>query len=165
MFVGEQVDEQQIPANEGSQGTSRKTARRATETFVYVYSHRTEPLMNIQAKVALAKQKHPEYYCFEPRCLWRTMILDPCSRLMVPAKGCGDGWCPRHKRAVVKVKSEAEMTVDAMLRDIAYLLYGCPFEVLDSKRQDACINEASSRFTEAQLHAGDLARKAARENV
>ncbi len=37
--------------------------------------------MNIQAKVALDKERHPERYCPVRRCLWRT----------------GDGsHCPRH---------------------------------------------------------------------
>lgn len=121
--------------------------------------------MNIQAKVALDKEKHPERFCKQYRCLWRTMVCHPTTREMVPASGCADGWCPRHKPVVAKVKTEAEATVDAMLRDIAYLLYGCEFDVLDSKRADACINEASSRFTEAQLEAGDNARKAAKESL
>jgi hypothetical protein len=36
--------------------------------------------MNIQAKVALDKERHPERYCPARRCLWRT----------------GGGHCPRH---------------------------------------------------------------------
>ena len=28
--------------------------------------------MNIQAKVALDKERHPERYCATKRCLWRT---------------------------------------------------------------------------------------------
>ena len=36
--------------------------------------------MNTAAKVAEQKRQHPERYCPEPRCLWRT----------------GGGWCPRH---------------------------------------------------------------------
>ncbi len=36
--------------------------------------------MNIQAKVALDKERHPERYCPARRCLWRT----------------GGGYCPRH---------------------------------------------------------------------
>ena len=36
--------------------------------------------MNIQAKVALDKERHPERYCPTRRCLWRT----------------GGGHCPRH---------------------------------------------------------------------
>jgi hypothetical protein len=59
----------------------------------------------------------------------------------------------------------ASQQVDQMLDDIAFLLYGMPFHALGPKFADACISEASCRFTEAQLHAGDLARKAARENV
>ena len=55
--------------------------------------------------------------------------------------------------------------VDRLLDDAAYLLFGVPYDVLGWKQQDKCLAEASSRFTEAQLHAGDLARKAARENV
>ena len=59
----------------------------------------------------------------------------------------------------------ASQQVDLLLNEIAYLLYGCPYEVLDPKRADACINEASCRFTEAQLEAGDNARKAMREDA
>jgi hypothetical protein len=36
---------------------------------------------NIQAKVALDKERHPERYCPARRCLWRT----------------GGVLCPRHK--------------------------------------------------------------------
>jgi len=37
--------------------------------------------MNVQAKVALDKQKRPERFCPHQRCLWRT----------------NGGYCPRHK--------------------------------------------------------------------
>jgi hypothetical protein len=53
-------------------------------------------MSNTQANVALAKEKHPEYYCRVARCLWRTMICDPMTRQMKPAENCVDGYCPRH---------------------------------------------------------------------
>lgn len=58
--------------------------------------------MNTQAKVAIHKQKHPEYYCHVPRCLWRTMICDPQTRDMRQAPNCSDGYCPRHKPATIQ---------------------------------------------------------------
>lgn len=36
--------------------------------------------MSVAAQVAQHKEKHPEKYCPEKRCLWRT----------------GGGYCPRH---------------------------------------------------------------------
>jgi len=58
--------------------------------------------MNIQAKVALDKVKHPEFFCRVHQCLWRVMVCDPMTREMVPAKNCkGDGYCPRHARQAV----------------------------------------------------------------
>jgi hypothetical protein len=49
--------------------------------------------MNITVKVALEKQKHPERFCPEPRCLWRTAKLDHET-----GKREGGGYCPRHRR-------------------------------------------------------------------
>ena len=43
--------------------------------------------MNIQARVALDKERHPERFCPTHRCLWRT----------------GDGTaCPRHYREATR---------------------------------------------------------------
>lgn len=54
--------------------------------------------MNIQAKVALDKQKHPERFCPTPRCLWRT-----------------DGsHCPRHAKREVTVERMREAHYDGM---------------------------------------------------
>jgi hypothetical protein len=53
--------------------------------------------MNIQAKVALDKEKHPEHFCKVWRCLWRTMGCHPMTREMVIKEGCENGYCPRHK--------------------------------------------------------------------
>jgi hypothetical protein len=52
--------------------------------------------MSTAAKVAIHKREHPEYYCRVPRCLWRTVVCDPITREMKPAKNCVDGYCPRH---------------------------------------------------------------------
>jgi hypothetical protein len=52
--------------------------------------------MNIQAKVALDKEKHSERFCKANRCLWRVLVCHPMTREMVPAPNCKDGYCPRH---------------------------------------------------------------------
>jgi hypothetical protein len=52
--------------------------------------------MNIQAKVALDKEKHPERFCKVSRCLWRVLVCHPMTREMVPALNCEGGYCPRH---------------------------------------------------------------------
>jgi hypothetical protein len=48
--------------------------------------------MNIQAKVAIDKQKHPERFCPAPRCLWKTTKLNHATQIHE-----GGGHCPRHK--------------------------------------------------------------------
>src|ERR1700722_1385659 len=57
------------------------------------------PPMNIQAKVALDKVKHPEFFCKHNRCLWRVVVCHPMTREMVSAPRCKDGYCPRHAGA------------------------------------------------------------------
>jgi len=52
--------------------------------------------MNIQAKVALDKQKHPERYCPFPRCLWKTTKLNHATQVHE-----GGGHCPRHRSVTV----------------------------------------------------------------
>jgi predicted amidohydrolase len=54
--------------------------------------------MNIQAKVALDKEQHPEKYCPVKRCLWVvTKWAQPGSNLRVLRENCLTGYCPRHK--------------------------------------------------------------------
>lgn len=53
--------------------------------------------VNIQAKVAIDKAKHPERYCPEPRCLWKTAKLNHETQLHE-----GGGRCPRHGGPVVE---------------------------------------------------------------
>lgn len=53
--------------------------------------------MNIQAKIAVDKEKHPERFCKADRCLWRVLVCDRWTREMVPALDCVDGLCPRHQ--------------------------------------------------------------------
>ena len=53
-------------------------------------------IMNIQAKVGMDKQKHPEKYCSAPKCLWRVVTLNYDTQEYVPAPNCGGGRCPRH---------------------------------------------------------------------
>jgi hypothetical protein len=52
--------------------------------------------MNIQAKVALDKQKHPESFCPHPRCLWRVVKLDHATQTYSLRDDCPGGYCPRH---------------------------------------------------------------------
>jgi hypothetical protein len=67
--------------------------------------------MNIQAKVAIDKQRHPERFCPEPRCLWKTAKLNHKTQAHV-----GGGYCPRHRKAelnrIVQEKV-AEIMTDA----------------------------------------------------
>jgi hypothetical protein len=51
--------------------------------------------MNIQAKVAIDKQKHPERFCPAPRCLWKTAKLNHKTQIHE-----GGGYCPRHRAAL-----------------------------------------------------------------
>lgn len=53
--------------------------------------------MNIQAKVALDKEKHPERFCKETRCLWRVVKLDHATQTYHPLANCPGGRCPRHQ--------------------------------------------------------------------
>jgi hypothetical protein len=54
--------------------------------------------MNIQAKVALDKEKHPEKYCPAPRCLFViTKWKDFVGEERVPREDCPNGRCPRHQ--------------------------------------------------------------------
>lgn len=48
--------------------------------------------MSTAAKVAMHKEKHPELYCPQVRCLWRT----------------GGPFCPRHARALATGKPKEE---------------------------------------------------------
>ena len=52
-------------------------------------------IMNINAKIALNKQKHPERFCPAPRCLWKTAKLNHATQ-----QHEGGGYCPRHGGAV-----------------------------------------------------------------
>jgi len=54
--------------------------------------------MNVQAKVALDKEKHPERFCPVKRCLWKVMQLDHGKQTYSLRADCLTGYCPRHKR-------------------------------------------------------------------
>ena len=56
--------------------------------------------MNVQAKVALDKEKRPERYCPAPRCLWRVVNYKGERYLT-----CLTGYCPRHKHLAQDVPS------------------------------------------------------------
>lgn len=47
--------------------------------------------MSTRVKVALDKEKHPERYCPEPRCLWKTAKLNHTTQQYE-----GGGPCPQH---------------------------------------------------------------------
>lgn len=53
--------------------------------------------MNVQAKVALDKEKHPERFCPAPRCLWRTTKLNDDRKTYSFRDSCPGGYCPRHQ--------------------------------------------------------------------
>ena len=50
--------------------------------------------MSINAKVGMEKQEHPERFCPQKGCLWRTAKLNH-----VTQQHEGGGYCPRHKPA------------------------------------------------------------------
>jgi len=54
--------------------------------------------MNIQAKVALDKQRHPERFCRAQRCLRRVIKLDHATQTFTARPDCPGGYCPRHKK-------------------------------------------------------------------
>lgn len=63
---------------------------------------------------ARAKERHPEAYCPEPRCLWRT----------------GGGRCPRHPGPfVVTPKPIAPETIAVHCSGCAATIYDCPARV------------------------------------
>jgi hypothetical protein len=70
---------------------------------------RRENAMNIQAKVALDKQKHPERFCPAPRCLWKTTKLNHKTQVHE-----GGGHCPRH-RAVKPVSDARDVEAELNL--------------------------------------------------
>lgn len=53
--------------------------------------------MNIAAKVAADKQKHPERFCPAHRCLWRVTQLDHATQTHSVRANCPGGYCPRHQ--------------------------------------------------------------------
>ncbi len=56
--------------------------------------------MNMQAKVAIDKEKHPERFCPVKRCLWKTARLDHATQTY-----SGGGYCPRHTQNEPKPKT------------------------------------------------------------
>jgi hypothetical protein len=73
----------------------------AARTLPEEQSGNKEAAMNIQAKVALDKEKHPELYCPVPHCLWRVKQLEgyePSGRPVYFLRpNCSGGYCPRHQ--------------------------------------------------------------------
>lgn len=60
-------------------------------------------MANIQANVAQAKERQPELYCPERRCLWRT----------------GDGsYCPRHVTRAEQTRRDRIARAEAIGRSI-----------------------------------------------
>jgi hypothetical protein len=56
--------------------------------------------MNINARVAEDKRKHPERFCPALRCLWRTAKLDHATQTYTRG-----GYCPRHRRLTPEPKN------------------------------------------------------------
>jgi hypothetical protein len=76
--------------------------------------------MNIQAKVAIDKQKHPELYCPAAKCLWKVMKLDHDTQTCFPRNECPGGYCPRHQNMRPKVTEEARLAmIEAIERFLA----------------------------------------------
>jgi hypothetical protein len=53
--------------------------------------------MNVQAKVAIEKQEHPERYCPVKRCLWKTSVPNDNGNGYHVHPSYPDGYCPRHQ--------------------------------------------------------------------
>lgn len=64
--------------------------------------------MNIQATVAKDKEAHPERYCPEPRCLWRTDERDKYPT----------GYCPRHESVAEMIRRDRLARAEAIGRTI-----------------------------------------------
>jgi hypothetical protein len=52
--------------------------------------------MNINAKVAMDKEKHPERFCPAHRCLWKVTKLNHETQQHEPDPKYVGGRCPRH---------------------------------------------------------------------
>lgn len=59
--------------------------------------------MNINAKVGIEKQEHPERFCPQKGCLWRTAKLNHETQ-----QHEGGGYCPRHKPVAQATLPKAE---------------------------------------------------------
>ena len=71
--------------------------------------------MNVQAEVAIDKQKHPEHFCPYPRCLWKTTKLNHATQ-----QHEGGGYCPRHKPVEPRVAKPKSTVMD-------WIRAGCKF--------------------------------------
>ena len=77
--------------------------------------------MNTNAKTAIQKRRHPEYYCPVPCCLWRTMVCDPMTREIVPAQNCEGGYCPRHRNGASQRPVDVLEPIRAAVRTEGFL--------------------------------------------
>jgi hypothetical protein len=50
-------------------------------------------MTNTNAKIAMDKEKHPERYCPQKGCLWKTTKLNHMTNVHE-----GGGYCPRHRK-------------------------------------------------------------------
>jgi hypothetical protein len=71
--------------------------------------------MNVQAKIALEKQAHPERFCPVTHCLWRTAKLNHAT-----GEREGGGYCPRHKPIEPRVAKPKSTVMD-------WIRAGCQF--------------------------------------
>ena len=78
--------------------------------------------MNTQAKVAQDKAKHPERFCPEPRCLWKTAKLNHETQTYE-----GGGYCPRHNPRNV-VRRKRHQAIDLGLVRVRGALGGVYYE-------------------------------------
>jgi hypothetical protein len=67
--------------------------------------------MNIQAKVAIDKQKHPERFCPVPMCLWKVVRLEHDTQAYFPRNDSPGGYCPSHQNMRPKVTEEARLAM------------------------------------------------------
>jgi|HubBroStandDraft_6_1064221.scaffolds.fasta_scaffold00134_62 hypothetical protein len=84
-------------------------------------------------------------------------------RGQVDAAKAGAGPVPPLQESSLEDSMSTKETVDAMLSEASFLLFGCSYDVLDAVRQSKCISEACCKFSDVQLEAGDNLRKATKE--
>jgi len=77
--------------------------------------------MNIQAKVALDKEKHPERFCRAQRCLRRVVKLDHATQTYSLRPDCPGGYCPRHRSFKSVDEELARIRIAARATDSTFI--------------------------------------------